>query len=181
MREIASSQGLSQIAAQVLDHPGFDVWSASSHPNLHHYGKGGLAQHTYEVLTYALKNREVAASQGHEVNIRTLICAALFHDLAKCFDYAPTDETMTAWKSTDHKTRIYHIAKSAIMWSKAVEKTGSCKDIEEDVTHAILAHHGLRQWGSPVEPRTRVAWILHLSDQMSARLNDCDTLHLGHK
>ncbi len=126
LREVAASQGLSAVAAEVLDYPGFDVWSASSHPNLHHYGKGGLAQHTAEVLTFCLKNREVAAAQGHEVNLRTLICSAIFHDLAKVLDYAPTDQSMTQWKATDHKTKVYHIAKSAILWSKAVAKTGTC-------------------------------------------------------
>ena len=36
------------------------------------------------------------------------------------------------------------------------------------------AHHGIRAWGSPVSPNTQLAWLLHLSDNLSARLNDCD-------
>jgi len=113
--------------------------------------------------------------------------AALAHDLGKIWDYQPIDKIDYAhqpprayqeWKSTDHKTKIHHICRSAIEWSKAVDKLPAYRDIEDDVLHAILAHHGQKQWGSPVEPRTRIAWLLHLSDQLSARMNDADTLHL---
>jgi 3'-5' exoribonuclease len=79
------------------------------------------------------------------------------------------------WVGTNHKRLVHHISRSAIEWSKAVETTNSCRDIEESVLHAILAHHGRREYGSPVAPNSRLAWILHLSDQMSARMNDCDT------
>jgi 23S rRNA maturation-related 3'-5' exoribonuclease YhaM len=44
----------------------------------------------------------------------------------------------------------------------------------DEVTHAILSHHGQREWGSPVRPATKLAWILHTCDMMSARVNDCD-------
>ena len=35
--------------------------------------------------------------------------------------------------------------------------------------------HGQREWGSPVMPKSRVAWLLHLSDGISARMADCET------
>jgi 23S rRNA maturation-related 3'-5' exoribonuclease YhaM len=43
-----------------------------------------------------------------------------------------------------------------------------------NITHNILSHHGMREWGSPVAPATKEAWILHLCDNMSARLDDCN-------
>jgi 3'-5' exoribonuclease len=33
----------------------------------------------------------------------------------------------------------------------------------------MLAHHGRKEWGSPVEPATNEAWILHAADMMSSR------------
>jgi 23S rRNA maturation-related 3'-5' exoribonuclease YhaM len=52
----------------------------------------------------------------------------------------------------------------------------------DSVLHAILAHHGRREAGSPVAPKSRIAWLVHLSDQISARMADADTLDIiGHK
>ena len=36
------------------------------------------------------------------------------------------------------------------------------------IEHAMLAHHGRKEWGSPVEPATAEAFILHAADMMSA-------------
>lgn len=36
--------------------------------------------------------------------------------------------------------------------------------------HAILAHHGRKEWGAPVEPATLEAWLVHLADLAEARL-----------
>lgn len=39
----------------------------------------------------------------------------------------------------------------------------------EEILHCILAHHCEKEWGSPVKPKTKEAWIVHLADQTSAR------------
>ncbi len=194
----AGAYNVGDICRVVTEVPGFAVWSASSHPNLHHYGKGGLAEHTYEVLSLCVSNRLRCGPTdwADERLSKALVCAAIWHDFGKLWDYKPVlkdgvattdnsllgiaslDESYVTWESTPHKRQIHHIARSAIEWTRAVDRFPVHRDIEDDVLHAILSHHGQRQWGSPVEPRSRIAWILHLSDQMSARLNDCDTLHL---
>ena len=47
-------------------------------------------------------------------------------------------------------------------------------DEHDEVLHAILSHHGRREYGSPVSPSTRIAWLLHLCDSISARMFDCN-------
>ncbi len=187
MREIAALYDVADICSEVLDAPGFDTWTASPHPNLHHYGTGGLAMHTYEVLSLCLANQTALASFAHPmfgpvIDPKVLVCAAIHHDYGKLTDYRPADRPSGSmeprWESTEDKALVYHITRSAIHWSKAVDRHPRHKPLHDDVLHCILSHHGLRQWGSPVEPRTRAAWVLHLSDQMSARVNDADTLHL---
>jgi 23S rRNA maturation-related 3'-5' exoribonuclease YhaM len=44
----------------------------------------------------------------------------------------------------------------------------------DNIIHNILSHHGKREYGSPVSPATKEAWILHQADNLSARLDDCD-------
>jgi 3'-5' exoribonuclease len=39
--------------------------------------------------------------------------------------------------------------------------------------HVILSHHGRREWGAPVLPRTPEALLLHYCDVMSASLHKC--------
>ena len=175
LKNRAASLDVSTIADVVLDNPKFPVWSGSSVEGAHHYGDGGLIQHTYEVISLGTENLNWLAWRIPSVKIptqREMFLAALYHDVGKMWDYVNADGE---WTSADHKRKIHHISRSAIEWCKAVEKTNSCRTIEDSVLHAILAHHGRREYGSPVAPKTRLAWLLCLCDQISARMNDCDT------
>jgi 23S rRNA maturation-related 3'-5' exoribonuclease YhaM len=60
-----------------------------------------------------------------------------------------------------------------------VAETGLFKDIEDEVLHAILAHHGFQEFGSPVQPNSKVAWLLHLCDSISARMDDVDKMDIS--
>ena len=176
LRALAAEIGVSDIAALVLDDPRFARWSASSQHYQHHYGTGGLVQHTLEVALLALRNRAIlwAFHPTKMPTEREVFLAALYHDAGKMEDY--TEITPSNWAGTDHKRIIHHISKSGIMWSRAVDKFPAYRAIEERVLHAILAHHGTRDWGSPIAPKSRLAWLLHLCDCLSARCNDADTL-----
>ena len=179
LKKLAEQLGLDGIAGEVLNMPEFAVWSGSSKPHVHHYGKGGLARHTREVVDLCLANQKIIAPQVEE---SVLYLAALFHDIGKVDDYKPTNEDMSAWTSTDHKRLIHHISKSALVWSMAASRWGGIiRRIEGEVTHCILSHHGQRDWGSPVSPGTRSAWILHLCDCMSARMDDNDRVEAERK
>lgn len=173
------------LADIVLDDHRFGIWSGSAMSFIHHYGKGQLAQHTLEVVELALKNNEYFKTIGKGVDDRLVYLAAVFHDAGKMFDYAPKEECDTSpwetfinyenWENTDHKLKIYHISRSGLIWSKAFDKLGSFlpPGAHDEVLHAILAHHGQKEWGSPVTPKTRLAWLIHLADNMSARMDDC--------
>jgi 3'-5' exoribonuclease len=106
---------------------------------------------------------------------KLLFVAALLHDYGKIYDYEAyfnNDTFKIEYRHTDHKNKIHHIAASVLHLHKIGEKHGLSKDEIDAVTHAILAHHGQKQWGSPVEPQTKLAWILHCADMASARVND---------
>lgn len=180
LKEITGKSGLIyDLCNEVINDERFPIWSGSSKPNLHHYGKGGLAQHTLEVTQFCQIISDETHDKHNDIFPYQLICAAVFHDSGKMWDYAPKDDTYTEWTSREHKYKIHHISRSAFVWRDAAKKHRMSDDFTDSVTHAILSHHGMREWGSPVSPRTRNAWILHLCDQMSARLNDCYLI--GHK
>lgn len=167
-----------ELAKKVLDNPLFEVWTASSHPEVHHYGTGGLLTHTFEVVTLCAINNMAFTKMGKGVNSDLLFLAALYHDIGKLTDYERVPDTVDDWKSTDDKYKVYHITRSAIEWTRAVEAVRAAgyefsKSDEDQVLHGILAHHGRLEWKSPVTPQDRLAWILHLCDAMSARVDDC--------
>lgn len=188
LREKADNFGVRKIADFLFDDPRFPLWSGSAYPKQHHYGTGGLIIHVSEVVNMCLLMRD---SYYPNVDAKILFLSALLHDWGKLWDYQPVSGTRespesitdvkdirlkTVWEGTAHKRNIHHISRSAIEWSKAVALSGECKDIEEEVSHAILAHHGQREWGSPVAPNTPIAWLLHCCDIISARMNDCEKL-----
>lgn len=174
LKELSQNLCCEDIANVVLNDDRFYIWSASPHPDLHHYGDGGLYKHTLEVVELSLKCNEYLTSIGKGVQTDKLYLAALFHDIGKVYDYEKDSEGI--WVSSEHKKRIYHICKSALIWHDAVKESKLDWSLyEEEVLHAILSHHGRLEWKSPVTPQDRLSWILHLCDNMSARTEDCFT------
>jgi 3'-5' exoribonuclease len=171
--KLSAQHGTSFLTDTILTNPKFAIWSGSSKPFQHHYGKGGLAQHTLEVTQLCLQSN---ITLGNPVPIQHILLAAIFHDCGKMWDYEPLDDSFEEWQGTIHKRRIHHISRSAIIWTETINnfKNAFAFQYKDEILHAILSHHGLREWGSPVSPNTKLAWLLHLCDGISARINDCD-------
>lgn len=165
------------MANQIIQNEDFNNWTASCHS--HHWGKGGLLRHTYEVCDLCLINKR-ALYTSDDVDERALFLAALFHDVGKIKDYQ-YDELTQEWSATEHKFEIHHISTSLLEFDRRFVKIEENllkenqipKEFGDNIRHAILAHHGRKEWGSPVNPRNRTAWLLHLCDSISARMDDC--------
>ena len=158
LRTQARYYEVTKVANHILDNPDFAFWSGSSEEKSHHYGDGGLLQHTAEVVSLCLSNAK-AFSPGKEIDQRLLYLAALYHDVGKLWDYGHFQElgNIRVWRATPHKTKIYHIPRSHAEWVKVADYERLPQYDTDEVSHAILAHHGLREWGSPVSPRTRLS------------------------
>jgi len=174
LTQMANNLGVLQISKIVLDNPRFKIWTASGKKESHHYGKGGLEQHVFEVAELCQQTNNFFATIGKSVNSQQLFLAALFHDVGKLWDYEPVDPDCNDWQVTSHKRNIHHISRSALVWGEAIHSCTHPSEWDDEVLHAILSHHGLRAWGSPVAPASRLAWMLHLCDGLSARMQDFD-------
>lgn len=165
------------LAKRLLFDERFSTWSGSAKPEHHHYGNGQLAKHTWEVVHLCFVNKE--ALNLDSINDNELFLAALFHDAGKMWDYVRTDNPKLPWTGTEHKRLIHHISRSGVYWSNTFEQLPNVnRDLHDPVLHAILAHHGSREWGSPVAPKTQVAWLLHLCDNISARMDDWNKMDI---
>jgi len=175
-----------KVCKNVLEDKRFPIWSGSSKPNQHHYGKGGLLKHTSEVIDTCFRVKSLYEHK-YEFDSKEVFLSAFFHDVGKMWDYEPVNycpanplETKyKEWGSAPHKRLIHHISRSALVWSENAKKDkGINEKYHDNVLHAILAHHTCREAGSPVAPKSRVAWLVTLCDNISARMYDCDTLDI---
>lgn len=126
----------------------------------HHNYTGGLLQHTAEVMTIAYN-----CAYALQCNTDIVIASAFFHDIMKIEEY--TDEG----NYTPYGTLIGHVVGSAECFRQfAVQNQVDINTIDA-ITHCILSHHGRKEWGSPVEPQTVEAAIVHEADMISSRIN----------
>jgi len=135
----------------------------------HHDFIDGLLVHTLEVLFVA--DGLARSAGGGMVNRTVVAAAAVFHDLAKVHDYtigAFDEKRKTFTQYTEHHKLVGHLPASYRLFME--RSAGMDEEWRMDVSHAILAHHGRKDWGSPLEPVTREAWIVHLADMFSCKV-----------
>ena len=116
---LAETLDVYDIASVVIDDPRFEVWSGSSKEHQHHYGKGGLLRHTYEVVELC---KASCNSLQLNIDFKELYLSALFHDCGEMWDYEPLGANMDSWRGTEHKRLIHHISRSALVWNNACNK-----------------------------------------------------------
>lgn len=131
---------------------------------MHHNYPGGLLVHTNEVLQTSLA---MAYGRG-QYSRQVLIAACIVHDYHKVHEYVFSADGSIA--KTDYAKKIGHLAGSFGFWVTHTHDTsllGIIQAFREDVAHCILAHHGRKEWGSPVEPQTFEAHCIHAADMLS--------------
>lgn len=140
----------------VLNDPAFACAPGGSEH--HHNFKHGLVIHVSEVMSnvHSLTYGETSDE---------LTTAVIWHDYMKIRDYSMDGDKII---KEPYMKLIHHVAGSAMEFH-ARAKYCLPQDILENIEHLLLSHHGRREWGSPVEPRTAEALILHAADMMSAQ------------
>lgn len=139
----------------------------SSRKHHHTYPWGNLV-HTAEVLDYIQRVGTRMLARDPDEGLRlyaNLTTAAILHDWGKIRDYAK-DPVTGVWHETDFRNKIRHVAESYALFREASQ--GLPEADRDEIGRLILAHHGRKEWGSPVEPQTPDALILHQADYWSA-------------
>ena len=129
---------------------------------LHHAYRGGLMEHTVSVVNLCL----LFAKQYTSVNKDILVAGALLHDIGKVEEY-----DNKTFKRTDIGKLLGHIS---IGISLIDRKISSIKNfpakLEYAIKHLIASHHGELEWGSPVQPATIEALLLHYADNIDSKV-----------
>jgi 3'-5' exoribonuclease len=130
----------------------------------------GLLEHT---LTVA-QGVAAAALIFPAVDREIAVAGALLHDIGKLWGY--TDDPLAidltdAGKLEGEIPLGYYAVRSKIEEMCALDPEDA-----RALLHIILSHHGRHEWGSPVEPRTREAVLVHAIDNLGGRLGSFDRL-----
>lgn len=137
--------------------------------SVHHNNIGGYLQHTYEVMIAAEKLCEVCDVMNVTYNKDLVILGSILHDLGKIKAYQVTG--LKIEESTPGQL-IDHMALSIIMIENAYNSLPTVSKDENyyHLLHIIQSHHGCKEWGSPVPPKTIEAQIIHVADNFSAKI-----------
>lgn len=135
--------------------------------NGHHAKLGGLLLHVFEVTSLA---RNMARTMN--ANTDLVLAGALLHDIGKVEAYAIEGG---GFGQTPGGLLLGHVVLGCLMLERRLAAAGRsiCTLGQRlDLQHMILSHHGALEFGSPVQPMTAEAEIVHWADEASATTND---------
>lgn len=145
--------------------------------SIHHSEFGGLCVHTCEVIKNSLAiSNSVRGQYGDTfVNNDLLVASAILHDVGKTREFDVNWQTLEVNYSpmASLQSHIIIAVNDIDMASIKLCIGIHANNMEEQnkidtLKHCILAHHGKKEYGSPVEPATQEAMILNVADNISA-------------
>lgn len=129
--------------------------------SVHHAFVGGLLQHTFFVTRNA-----AALAKSYCADYDLCVTAAIFHDLGKMTEISCFPKV----EMTVDGIGIGHVVLSSNAAYQSVIKSGATEEQALKLFHCILAHHGTKEWGSPVVPSCIEAMIVHVADLLDAKV-----------
>jgi len=134
--------------------PGGKLW--------HHAYLGGLLEHTLSVMVIV---KFFVQHYHGSVNADLLSTAAFLHDIGKIEEFSSQGfiDYSTPGRLLGHIT----IGTNLIM-EKISQLTDFPDELQQQLLHCILSHHGQKERGSPVVPMTLEALILNFADDLDS-------------
>ena len=138
------------------------IWPAAQ--QIHHAYRGGFLEH---ITKMAEAGRFLARAYG--ANEDLVLAGVVLHDIGKLQELAYEGG---AGSYTRDGNLVGHIALGLMMVREACNGiSGFPIELRSQIEHLIASHHGVREYGSPVEPKTIEAFIVASIDELDAKLN----------
>jgi 3'-5' exoribonuclease len=149
---------------------------AAAARDYHHARRGGLLEHVAQMTRAGLALRAVYT----HLNWDLILVGILFHDCGKLWENDYEAEGFVSPISSVGEL-LGHISIGIELVNKLwrgleTEKEFSApgsptrEQAREHLLHLIASHHGQREFGAPVTPRTPEAWMLHYIDNIDAKM-----------
>ncbi|OFX24735.1 MAG: phosphohydrolase, partial [Anaeromyxobacter sp. RBG_16_69_14] len=131
--------------------------------SVHHAYPGGLLEHTVSCLKLAHR----LCDHYPQVDRDLLVAGAFFHDLGKIRELSYDRQV----DYSDEGRLIGHLVMTAQWIHDKSRRLGVPRDLEHQVVHIVLSHHGRLEYGSPKLPVTLEALLTHELDEIDSRVN----------
>lgn len=154
-----------------------DFWIKPAAVSHHHDYLGGLCQHSCEVasIAYDMAYRMVKLEKAN-INLDLILTGALMHDIGKTklYDLEGIRPTYNSFYG------LYeHLVQGVLMVREYARDNGLYEGNEGKIAlldHIILSHHLKKEYGSPVNPQFKEAFIVHSADALSSHYNKIEKL-----
>ena len=136
-------------------------WPAAQ--TVHHAYRSGLLEHILKVADVA-----TALASAYNADRGLVIAGAILHDIGKLQEL---DYDVVTRYSLDGNL-VGHITLGVVLVRTETEQIGGFPDaLRAQIEHLIVSHHGSKEFGSPVEPRTVEGFILAAADDLDAKIH----------
>ena len=129
---------------------------------VHHVYIGGLLEHS---LSVAKMGMAVSSLIGGDRDI--IVAGSILHDIGK------TDELdiSRGFRFTDRGRLLGHITLGIMVFEDLIRDiSGFPASLTDILTHIIVSHHGLEEWGSPKKPMFAEALMVHHLDNLDSKV-----------
>ncbi len=132
---------------------------------LHSAAIGGLLKHTLKVAEICIRVTELHP----ELDADLVLTGALLHDIGKI----PSFKVSSNITQTEQGHLIGHvILGDQELRARAARIEDFPEALMSKLRHMLLAHHGRKEWGSPVEPLFPEALLVHEADDLDAKIDN---------
>lgn len=141
--------------------------------SFHHSYTGGLLEHVWSMARLAVYLSKHYAAYYFRLdpplNRSVVVAAAILHDIGKLkeLEYHPVEA-----RYTTEGCLIGHVLMGRdLVRETALKMEGFPRETLLLLEHAILSHHGRRDYGAPVVPQTLEALLVSFIDDLDAKMN----------
>ncbi len=146
--------------------------AAPAAKGIHHAWPGGLCEHTLSVLQLGWR----ICDHYPDLDRDLVTAGALLHDFGKAREISPEP----GFEYTDEGKLVGHLVLTCqLIREKASRIDGFPRELEWRLTHLVVAHHGRHEYGSPKEPVTLEAMVVHALDELDTRMSSFAQLMAG--
>jgi 3'-5' exoribonuclease len=143
--------------------------SATAAIKNHHAAVGGLLLHSVSVARICKFIADNYNKDNKLIDEDVLFCGAILHDIGKTDSYSVG---MTIGINEEEENLVSHISLGYGMVLMKIEKINDFpENLKREILHIILSHHGVKEYGSPVEPQTLEAIIAYNADRFDADID----------
>jgi 3'-5' exoribonuclease len=154
--QLLVEEALTRHGAGLREHP--------AGKSIHHAYRGGLLEHVVSMAELTLK----VCDHYPDLDRDLLLVGVLFHDLGKLRELG----AMPANDYTLGGQLVGHVVMGRDLLRECCAEIGEVPtNLQLHLEHLVLSHQGRREYGSPVEPATPEAFVLHFIDDLDPKLN----------